>query len=293
MRTYYIYKATNLINGKSYIGKTNQLKERIWQHMRRYEKEDCLFHQELSKYGDENFSWEILEETDSEKNAVLLEKKYIKEYNTIKPFGYNMNKGGVGGHNARPVVCLNFDGTFVKRYDSAADAQLEDGYCNSDVLLSCKNKLSRCKDKMFMFEDEYSKNGPKKYVKPESKNKKKIIQCDGKGQYISEYESVSEASSITGIPRARISSVLINANKHAQGYIFVYKNDFPIKDIEKYSIRKKGKRIAQIDPETNEIIETYDRVSDAGRKLGVNYKAIHKVIDMEKRTAYGYKWISQ
>lgn len=293
MRTYYIYKATNLINGKSYIGQTVHLKERIWQHLRRYEKEDCLFHQELEKYGDDSFEWEVVDTANSEREAIELEKKYIKEFGTLSPKGYNMNKGGVGGHNARSVVCLDFDGAFVKRYDSAANAQEEDGYCNSDVLLSCKNKISKCRNKMFMFEDEYLKYGPKTYKKPDAYNKKPIIQCDLKGNYICRHESVKSASKQTGIGRTRISSALNGYCKTAGGFIFVFEKDFLSIKFEDYKANKKGRKVVQIDPETDEIIEAYESIADAGRKLNVNYKVIHKVVDIEGRTAYGYKWKSQ
>ena len=144
-----------------------------------------------------------------------------------------------------------------------------------------------------MFEEDYKHNGPKKYIKAEPTNRKRIVQCDGFGNYINTYESVTIASEKTGIARTRISSVLINATKHAGGFIFVYEKDFPIKDLKKYKTLKKGKRVAQLDPDSNEIIEIFDRISDAGKKLNVNYKAIHKVIDKDGRTAYGFKWISQ
>lgn len=293
MRTYFIYKATNLINGKSYIGKTTQFKERIWQHLRMYEKEDCLFHQEIDKYGIDNFSWEVLDTTDTNEKAVELEKQYVEKYQTLKPLGYNMNKGGTGGHNSRPVVCLEFDGTFVRRYDSAMDAQRKDGYCNSDVLLCCKNILSRCRDKMFMFEDEYLQNGAKQYKQPDSHSKKRIVQCDLYGNCIKRFESVTSASEETGIARARISSALTGKTKTAGGFVFVYESDFPIKDVDKYMPSKKGRSVAQVDPITGETIEIFDRISEAGKKLNVNYKTIQKVVDIDGRTAYGYKWISQ
>lgn len=81
--------------------------------------------------------------------------------------------------------------------------------------------------------------------------------------------------------------------KTANGFIFVYEEDFPIKDIDVYKKSKKGKKIAQVDSETGKIINVFERISEAGEKLGVNYKSIHKVIDKPNRTAYGYKWISQ
>lgn len=291
MRTYYIYKATNKLNNKSYIGKTTQFRERVWQHMRCYEKEDCTFHQAIQEYGVDNFEWEILQTTESEKEADASEKKYIEEYNTYRD-GYNMNKGGVGGHNARAVVALTLDGEYVRRYDSAMQAEVLDGYCNSDVLLSCKEANKRCRDRIFMFEDEYEMYGARHYEKPKSHSAKNIVQCDDGGNEIARYESVKEASEKTGILRTRISSALIGAAKHAGGYIFVYAEDFPISDLEKYKVRKKGRKVAQVDPETNEILRVFDRVSEAGEYLGKSYKVIHKVIDTDRK-AYGFRWISQ
>ena len=57
MRTYYIYKATNKINGKSYVGQTCDFHSRVWQHQRCYEKEDCDFHRAIKEFGFDNFSW--------------------------------------------------------------------------------------------------------------------------------------------------------------------------------------------------------------------------------------------
>ncbi len=49
----------------------------------------------------------------------------------------------------------------------------------------------------------------------------------------------------------------------------------------------------QVDIKSGEIIDVYERISDAGKILGVNYKGIQKVVDKPERTAFGYKWISQ
>lgn len=291
MRTYYIYKATNQINGKSYIGQTVDFKTRIWQHQRCYEKEDCKFHDAIKEFGFENFKWETLKICHTKKEAEESEKYFIEFYNSYRD-GYNENKGGVGGHNAKPVICLSLNGEYVKKYDSAADAE-KDGFSNSNVLLCCKNRLHTCKNHMFMFEDDYLKYGAKKYEKPISKCTKSVIQCDLNGNFIKEFFSVQQASNETGINRTTISGVLTGTYKSAGGYIFVYKNDFPIKDISKYQHKKKGIKVAQINPKTDEVIKVFDRIADAGRELGVSYKAIHKVVDKPERTAYGFKWISQ
>ena len=149
MRTYYVYKATNKINGKSYIGQTRDFRSRVLQHIRCYEKEDCLFHRAIEKYGSENFKWEIIDTCESKEKSIELEKHYIELYNTYRN-GYNENKGGVGGHNARAVVCLELNGKFIKRYDSAADAE-KDVFHNADVLLCCKGRNRTCNKRQFMF----------------------------------------------------------------------------------------------------------------------------------------------
>ena len=293
MRTYYIYKATNKINGKSYVGQTCDFHSRVWQHQRCYEKEDCDFHRAIKEFGFDNFSWEIIETCESEDRACELEKYYIEKFNTYRD-GYNMTKGGKGApyHNARAVVLLTLDGQYIKRYDSAMDAEI-DGFHNADVLLNCKGKRRQTKGYMFMFEDEYESNGAKAYIKPKPNGMRSIIQCDMEGNFIQKFKSLQEAARITGTNRTTISGVLSNTYKSANGYIFVYEEDFPIKDLSIYKKRKKGRKIAQVDAKSGEIIRVFDRISEAGEYLGVNYKAIHKVIDKEGRTAYGYKWISQ
>lgn len=180
----------------------------------------------------------------------------------------------------------------MKRYDSAGETKT-DGFHDSDVLLNCKGLRKSCKGYMFMFEDEYVKYGAKKYIPPKPQTTTPIIQCDLDGNFIKEFSSVNQASKETKTCRTTISGVLTGKYKSANGFIFLYKCDFPIKDISKYRHNKKGKKIAQINPKTNEIIKVFDRIVDAGRELGVNYKAIHKVVDLPERTAYGYKWISQ
>lgn len=98
-----VYKATNLTNGKIYVGYTTKtLSERITSHL---SKANCLtqkhytqaFKLALRKYGIDNFVWEELAICDSKEEACLLEIKFIKELNCITPNGYNMTFGGEGG----------------------------------------------------------------------------------------------------------------------------------------------------------------------------------------------------
>lgn len=88
-----IYKITNKVNGKSYIGQTRYTLEFRWrQHI--HKKDNTYFHNAIRKYGAENFNAEIIEEVDVSK---LDEREifYIAKYNTFKE-GYNLTIGGDG-----------------------------------------------------------------------------------------------------------------------------------------------------------------------------------------------------
>ena len=61
MKTYTIYKHTNIINNKSYIGQTCQDVKKRWGNGLGY-KTCPIFYQAILKYGWDNFTHEILEE---------------------------------------------------------------------------------------------------------------------------------------------------------------------------------------------------------------------------------------
>ena len=97
----YIYKTTNLLNGKMYIGK---------HHSSVFEPEKYIgsgpiLVKALKKYGKENFQWEILEECKVD-NIDEREKFYIKEYNSLSPNGYNILSGGQA-KRSEPNRCEN------------------------------------------------------------------------------------------------------------------------------------------------------------------------------------------
>ncbi len=88
-----IYKITNLINHKIYIGQTVHPNKRWWEHQQRAKThyDNYPIHLAIDKYGAENFSFEILEWT---KDYDDEEARLIKEYNSISPNGYNLIEGG-------------------------------------------------------------------------------------------------------------------------------------------------------------------------------------------------------
>ena len=96
-----IYKATNLINNKSYIGQTiNILDIRKREHISaaKLNLDTMIFHKAICKYGKENFKWEVLCKCKNIDELNKMERYYIKEHNTFmnNGKGYNMTTGGEG-----------------------------------------------------------------------------------------------------------------------------------------------------------------------------------------------------
>lgn len=100
----YIYKITNKINNKVYIGQTSRknVNERYLEHIRESRKDknkNRPLYNAFRKYGIDNFKMEVLEEID---NELLSEKEkyYINLYNSFED-GYNATIGGDGKRNIK------------------------------------------------------------------------------------------------------------------------------------------------------------------------------------------------
>lgn len=83
-----IYKIENLINGKVYIGQSIHIERRWMEHCQ--SSSHSLIGKAIQKYGKENFSFQILEETTDLNQLNELESNYIKKFNSIVPNGYNI-----------------------------------------------------------------------------------------------------------------------------------------------------------------------------------------------------------
>ena len=101
----YIYKYTNKITGKSYIGQTNDLHKRFRGHKSEAFNPNAPgynlpFHAAIRKYGIENFTYDVLEEiADGESQEYVDEREryFISYYQSLTTQnGYNLTTGGDG-----------------------------------------------------------------------------------------------------------------------------------------------------------------------------------------------------
>ena len=91
-----IYKITNCINQKSYVGLTiNDAETRFKKHKSMMYSNGCsALYEAFKKYGVENFTIETICFSSNKKELMSLEKHYISELNTVSPNGYNLTSGG-------------------------------------------------------------------------------------------------------------------------------------------------------------------------------------------------------
>ncbi len=142
-KNYKIYKVTNLIDGKVYIGCTKQpIQERKRSHLSLVKnKNGYYFHENLMKCGVDNFRWEVLlycEKYESyryEKEIIKLFKSNNKEY------GYNLTEGGAGSNgfkHSEKTISLFKNRIFTEEHKTRlSDARI--GKKHTDIT---KEKLS-------------------------------------------------------------------------------------------------------------------------------------------------------
>lgn len=117
-----IYKITNKLNGKCYIGQSVDIYNR-WHEHKYADCKDSVIHRAIKKYGKDNFSFEILEKIPREElnEREIYWIKYYDSYNN----GYNLTLGGDTG--------IKYDyGKIVELWDSGLTAKEIEKQLNCD-----------------------------------------------------------------------------------------------------------------------------------------------------------------
>lgn len=246
IKKYLVYKHTNKINNKVYVGITSQTSTARWKNGRGY-KDQERFYNAILKYGWDNFEHKILIHGLTEEQASRWEKKLIKFWNTQdKKLGYNIQDGGYNNpmteetkikirnavmgknngmygkkgylhHQSKSVICLNNN----KIYDSVSTAERE--LNTTHISACCRLERSHTKGLSFLFYSDYLKLSKEDINKILSNNKKSFtakrvkIKCieDNK-----EFDSISDASKYYKISHQIISKKL-KKNKKINGKTFI------------------------------------------------------------------------
>ena len=274
-----IYKITNKINGKVYIGETIRPLNTRWnRHLSnaRSGKKEHLYCS-MREYGIENFS---IEEIDRCPNDVrfAVETSYIIKYNSLEPNGYNwlLYQNGYSPDCEDIIVQDWENGLTIKEISEKRHIGVK---TVSGILKN--NNITQ--EEIFNRRTENTKK----------RSGKAVSQYDLNGVFIAEYDSASEAARELGVPPAAISKSCNNNLLSAHGFIWQYQeNDKVDEVVEKVKNKSKAgknkKRISQYTT-NNEFIQTFESASAAGRSLNKTHAGIARAA-RKGGTAYGFKW---
>lgn len=119
-----IYRITNRINGKKYVGQTSRtLARRFLEHANNLK---YAIGQAMQKYGIENFAIELIEVCETREQANDRERYWIAFYDCIAPHGYNLTDGG-GACAFSEQAHRNMSAGQKRRYSNPAEHEKSSG----------------------------------------------------------------------------------------------------------------------------------------------------------------------
>lgn len=290
-----VYKHT-CPNGKVYIGITSVKPEYRWSNGKGYTGSK-YFNNAIKKYGWDNIDHEILFTNMNEKEAKDMERQLIAQYNSNNPqFGYNMTKGGDGTLGikrskeqieylksvlSKSIYQRDLNGKLIKKWQSVRSIEKELGYARSNITQCCKHKTYQAYGFLWSYDKDYIKQ------KKRRKNCKTVYQYDLDGNFIQEWESVSEIHQTLGYSKQNISHCCLGELNSVYGYIWTYDKNTNIE--YKNKNLQKQKKIYQLTRD-GQIIKQWDSLDDISNSLGYNKSAISQCCLCKSKTAYGYIW---
>ena len=279
-----IYKITNLINNKVYIGETIRSLNKRWsEHIHESftpgHGYNYHLHCAIRKYGIKNFIIEIIDNCPDEQRFKL-ESEYIKQYESTNPEkGYN--------------AVIEGSGCTLISTDAILEAWKE-GLTISDTakLLGVhKSTISKRLHANGITDEEIQKRFGQSV---QDRCGFPVLQYDLQGNFIKEWPSASECGR-NGYSQTMVSNVCRQVQFTAHNYLWKYKHDE--RDIQEWVTKaanrkpsgKPKKPIQQFDLDMNLIAE-YDSAADAARALGKQDKSGICAAARKGRKAYNSYW---
>lgn len=271
----YIYKITNKINNKSYIGKTTKTIEERWkEHLdESFNNSYYLIHKAIRKYGVENF---IIDQIEECSNDILSQREqyWIKILNTYykNNYGYNMTLGGEGALKYSDKDILNYWNQGLKSSQIAEKLGANVGTI-SDRLKTLKPGEAR-----------------KRHL---NSNKKSVLQYDLDGNFIKEWESASLAEKELGFSAGSITKCCKKERTMAFNNLWKYKNDSTsIQELMiQYAKSQKCNQVNMYDLDGN-YIRSFNSGRQAELELNITRGRVSEICNHTngRKSAGGYRW---
>lgn len=312
-----VYKITNLINNKVYIGSTiHSIRTRFEEHV--YESENrtkTYLHNAINKYGKINFKIEEIFKVFNESDLNYFEDLFIDVYNSINPlFGYNLvySSRGVG---SRPHISKMMKKEWeINREKRTKCLQSMPNNRGWDALIENNKTPERRKQQSELTKsrwengemDSVSAKMKEEWSDPETKakriesmiegsKKKPIIAVNENNGGITKYKSVHEAIR-AGFNVSSIYSCLNCIKSSAQGVVWLYDIGDEVDYVEIAKCKLGGefltpevtKSMKSVDIKTGvtTIYTSFQMISAAG----LNHKSVKRVLSGKRDTYNKCKW---
>lgn len=241
-----VYKISNIINNKIYIGSAVDFERRKKQHFRQlFNNEHFNYHLQraFNKYGVDNFIFEIIEECE-EDQCVIKEQFYIDKLNATNPeFGYNISPtaGSVLGVKRSDETKRKLSQSHIGLKDSEQTrlkkiAKLTGRFVSEETKEKMRiNNLGKKMSKDACL--KISEAGKGRIMSQEHRkaisigrdifnkthpSRIKVSQYDKDGHYIQTFDSVKLAALATNAKPSHVSRCLLGTRKSTKGFIFKY-----------------------------------------------------------------------
>lgn len=287
----FIYKITNSINGKIYIGQTRRTIDERWQQHKSCASCKNLgykskLYDAMRKYGVAAFKIEEVEQCFDE---FLDEREthWIRFYDAINS-GYNIAIGGRGHiSECKQIVQFDLDGNYIQTFASISEIVSLFNVKPQCIYSACNGAKRQSAGYQWRFLEDAEKCSMKlTAIKPVPKVKE-VHQYAMSGEYVASYKSISSAVAkfgfhgTGGIRRACIGEI-----RWAYGYRWSYEKVDKLPDIRDDGSNQK---IVQIDFNGN-VIAVYDKMIDASKAVGKSQSAIWSVCNGRYSQTAGFKW---
>ena len=302
----FIYITTNHINGKQYIGQKKYDNSNKW---KKYLGSGIALKRAIEKYGESNFSKEIIEECQTKEILDDREKYWINYYNAVDSDDfYNIASGGDGGNTivgyseeqmeqykeykrklhkeVAPKGELCAASKLTEKQVLKIIERLKKNDFNLDIANDYKvspgtiddirnHKTWKSLTENIIFDDISSRKRPR--------GTKPVVQYSEDGKYIATYKSARDVQRELGISYKLVSAVCNGTKRIAHGFIWRFEGD----SFEKYNT--ENSHLVKVDQyDKNGIfIKTWNSTKEVENTLRIR---LNSVLYGTCKSAGGFYW---
>ena len=230
-----IYKVTNKINNKIYIGQTIQtLSERRNKHYYKANNESDInthFINALRKYPKDSFIWEIIDKAENQEQLDIKEKYWIKYYDSIKN-GYNTKDGGdtiivtdkfLEQCGSYPFYAFDLKGNLIGEFLNQREFARKYNINKGDIYKMLNNQLYFSNNIICIDKKKFTQKRLNECIKiATNKTTPFIARNIETGEVFGPFTNRLECKRTLNLKSNHISEVLSKKRKTQEGYTFQY-----------------------------------------------------------------------